>query len=387
VTVRIPFNRTSFLGNERLYMEQALAQLHIASDGPFSKRAAETLRQALGVSEVLLTTSCTDALEIASLLLELGPGDEVIMPSFTFVSTANAFVLRGATPVFVDIRPDTYNLDERLLEAAITPRTKAIVVVHYAGVACEMDAILELARARSIPVIEDNAHGLFGRYRGRPLGGLGELATLSFHETKNLSCGEGGAIALREPTWAERCEIVHAKGTNRALHRRGVVDKYTWVDIGSSFAPSDLVAAVLVAQLEQREAIQSTRRTIHERYRTHLAPLAERFGLHLQAVPAHCEPSYHLFSLLLRDRDERDALIAELRDRGILAVFHYVPLHSSPMGSRVGRAAGPLPVTDSVAARLVRLPFYGALVERDQLEVIDRVTAFVERRRGGALGA
>jgi dTDP-4-amino-4,6-dideoxygalactose transaminase len=387
VSLRIPFNRTSFLGNERLYMEQALAHLHIASDGPFSLRASRILEETLGVSEVLLTTSCTDALEIAALLLELGPGDEVIMPSFTFVSTANAFVLRGATPVFVDVRPDTYNLDERLLEAALTPRTKAIVVVHYAGIACEMDAILALANARGIPVIEDNAHGLFGRYRGRPLGSLGDIATLSFHETKNLSCGEGGAIALRDPTWGERCEIVHAKGTNRALHRRGVVDRYTWVDVGSSFAPSDLVAAVLVAQLEQREAIQSARQAIHERYRALLAPLAERFDLHLQTIPAHCEPSYHLFSLLLRDRDERDALIAELRSHGILAVFHYVPLHGSPMGRRVGRASGALPVTEAVSARLVRLPFYGALAERDQLEVIDRVGAFVERRRRGGIGA
>lgn len=377
--IRIPFNRASFLGNERRYIEESLSNLHISSDGSFSKRASALLAEELVVRRVLLTTSCTDALEMCGLLLDLAPGDEVIMPSFTFVSTANAFALRGARPVFVDIRADTYNIDERLLEAAITPRTKAIVVVHYAGVACEMDAIGEIAGRHGLPVIEDNAHGLFGRYRDQPLGSFGALSTLSFHETKNLSCGEGGALAIRDVRFVERAEILHAKGTNRARFLRGQVDKYTWCDVGSSFGLSDLLAAVLFGQLEARLQIMNARQRLFHWYRDTLGPVARERGWQLQHVPEHCESAYHMFSLLLPSLRERDALITYLRGRGVLAVFHYVPLHTSDMGVHYGYEPGQLPVTEDVSARLVRLPFYNSMSDADADDVVKAVRAFSER--------
>ncbi|HEX5656945.1 MAG TPA: dTDP-4-amino-4,6-dideoxygalactose transaminase [Polyangiales bacterium] len=377
--IRIPFNRASFLGNERRYIEESLTNLHISSDGSFSKRASAILAEELVVPRALLTTSCTDALEMCGLLLDLAPGDEVIMPSFTFVSTANAFALRGAKPVFVDIRGDTYNLDERLLEAAITPRTKAICVVHYAGIACEMDTIMAIAARRGIPVIEDNAHGLFGRYKGRPLGGFGELSTLSFHETKNLSCGEGGALACRDPRFVERAEILHAKGTNRARFLRGQVDKYTWCDVGSSFGMSDLLAAVLFGQLEARNQIMNARQRLYEWYRDALGPTARNHGWQLQHVPEHCESAYHMFSLLMRSQAERDELITYLRANGVLAVFHYVPLHTSDMGKHFGYEPGQFPVTEDVSARLVRLPFFNSMSDQDADDVIKAVRAFADR--------
>jgi dTDP-4-amino-4,6-dideoxygalactose transaminase len=358
------------------YIRQAINQMHTAGDGPFSQRCQEVLQNEVGAGKALLTTSCTHALEMAALLLNLQPGDEVVLPSFTFVSTANAFALRGARPVFVDIRPDTLNLNENLIEKAIGPKTRAIVVVHYAGVGCEMDAIMPLAQKYGIAVVEDNAHGLFGRYRGRPLGGFGCLSALSFHETKNCSCGEGGALLINSPLLEERAEIIREKGTNRSRFFRGQVDKYTWVDIGSSYLPSDLLAAFLFAQLEAREHIQASRRTVWERYYAHLSEWAKERGVGLPVVPPHCDQAYHMFYLLLPSLQLRDALIGHLRQRGIGAVFHYQPLHMSEMGLRFGGRAGDCPVTESVSDRLLRLPFYNELDTEAQDRVIDAIHGF-----------
>jgi dTDP-4-amino-4,6-dideoxygalactose transaminase len=372
----IPFNRPGLAGDEFRHMAEAVAAGHISGGGPFAERCQAILEGLLGVPKVLLTTSCTHALEMAALLLEVGPGDEVLLPSFTFVSTVNAFVLRGARPRFVDIRPDTLNLDERLLEAAITPRTRLVLPVHYAGVGCEMDAIGALAARHGLAVVEDNAHGLFGRYRGRPLGSFGVLATQSFHETKNIQCGEGGALVIVDPRHVERAEIIREKGTNRARFFRGMVDKYTWVDAGSSYVPSDLLAAYLLAQLEARERIQAARRRIWEYYARHLADWAAARGVGLPAVPAHCEQPWHMFYLILPSLERRQALMAHLRARGILAVFHYQPLHLSEMGRRFGGKEGDCPVTEALSDRLLRLPFYNDLGEAEQARVVDAVTAF-----------
>jgi len=371
----IPFNRPSLMGNEIAYITQSVTAGHISGDGAFTKRCHALLEELLG-ARVLLTTSCTHALEMAALLLEIGPGDEVIVPSFTFVSTINAFVLRGAKPVFCDIRPDTLNLDETQLERLITPRTRAIVPVHYAGVGCEMDEIMRMADARNIAVVEDNAHGLFGQYRGKLLGTFGALATQSFHETKNVYCGEGGALLLNDRQYIERAEIIREKGTNRSRFFRGQVDKYTWVDIGSSYLPSDVLAAFLLAQLEVRELIQARRRHIWERYHAALAPWAAQNGVRQPIVPAHCEQAYHMYYLLLPSLAARTALIDHLKARQILAVFHYLPLHLSDMGRQFGGQAGDCPVTERVSDCLLRLPFYNTLAEADQDRVIDAITTF-----------
>jgi dTDP-4-amino-4,6-dideoxygalactose transaminase len=310
---------------------------------------------------------------MAALLLDIRAGDDVIVPDFTFVSTINAFVLRGARPVFVDIRPDTLNLDERVLESKITPRTRAIVPVHYAGVACEMASIGELAAARGIPVVEDNAHGLFGRYRGRYLGTFGALATQSFHETKNFTAGEGGALLINDEALVDRAEIVREKGTNRSRFFRGMVDKYTWVDLGSSYLPSDLLAAILCAQLEARDEIQSARRAIWERYDVALRDWAQRFCVRQPVVPEHCEQTYHMYYLLLPTLDARGRLIAHLRSRGIASAFHYLPLHLSERGRRFGGAAGDCPVSERVSDQLLRLPFYTSMSEGEQSAVIEAV--------------
>jgi dTDP-4-amino-4,6-dideoxygalactose transaminase len=376
VQVTIPFNRPYFSGKELDYIREALAAGHISGDGSFTKRCQDLLAEITGCGRVLLTTSCTDALEMCALLLEIAPGDEVIVPSFTFVSTANAFAVHGVRIVFCDIRSDTLNLDENLLDEAITPRTRAIVAVHYAGVGCEMAAIAEKAASRGIAVVEDNAHGLFGSWHGRRLGTFGALASLSFHETKNISCGEGGALLINDPRYIERAEILREKGTDRSRFFRGQVDKYTWVDVGSSFLPSDILAAFLLAQLEARQTIQDLRRAIWLRYQTQLAGWAARSGVGLPGVPAHCEQPYHMFYLLMPDSDARDGLIAHLRRRGMLGVFHYVPLNLSAMGLRHGGSAGQCPVTESVSGRLIRLPFYNALNEADQAAVIEAVLAF-----------
>ncbi|MCC7130651.1 MAG: dTDP-4-amino-4,6-dideoxygalactose transaminase [Anaerolineae bacterium UTCFX2] len=372
----IPFNKPWISGNEHRYMAQAVNAGHISGDGAFTQRCSRVLEEWLGAKRVLLTTSCTHALEMSALLLDLKPGDEIILPAFTFVSTANAFALRGARPVFADIRPDTLNIAEQRIEELITPKTRAIVPVHYAGVGCEMDAILEIARAHGLEVIEDNAHGLLGRYRGRMLGAFGGMATQSFHETKNFTCGEGGALALNQERWIEPAEILREKGTNRSRFFRGQVDKYTWVGLGSSYLPSDVLAAFLLAQLESHTCIQQRRREIWERYLQELRPWAEALGVGLPVVPPDCEPSYHLFYLLLPDLERRSGLIEHLKQRRILAVFHYQPLNTSEMGLRFGSRPGDCPVAEQTADRLVRLPFYNGLTREDQYRVIEAVCSF-----------
>jgi dTDP-4-amino-4,6-dideoxygalactose transaminase len=370
---RVPFNRPCLVGNEPFYMAQAVQLGHISGDGHFSRQCHELLERELGVRKALLTTSCTHALEMAALLLDIGPGDEVIVPSFTFVSTVNAFVLRGARPVFIDVRPDTLNLDETQLERLITPRTKAIVPVHYAGVGCEMDAILEVAQRYGVAIVEDNAHGLFGKYKGRYLGTFGSLATQSFHETKNFTCGEGGALLINDPQYIERAEILREKGTNRSRFFRGQVDKYSWVDVGSSYLPSDILAAFLYAQLEARAEIQAKRRHLWHYYYEHLRDWAEEHHVRLPIVPPHCEQSYHMFYLLMPSLEQRQALIAYLKSCGILSVFHYLPLHLSDMGRRLGGQEGDCPVTEEVSDRLVRLPFFNDLSPQDQEWVVHNV--------------
>lgn len=374
---RIPFNRPGLTGDEARYMTEALELGHISGDGSFTKRCHDLLESTLGVSRALLTTSCTHALEMAALLLDIQSDDEIIVPSFTFVSTVNAFVLRGARPVFVDVRPDTLNLDEQRIEAAITSRTRAIVPVHYAGVGCDMDVIMELAARYGLAVVEDNAHGLFGAYRGRLLGTFGSLATQSFHETKNFTCGEGGALLINDRSLISRAEVLREKGTDRSRYFRGEVDRYTWVDVGSSYLPSDLLAAFLLAQLEARNEIQARRRVIWERYRDELVDWAERNGVRLPTVPDECQQSYHLFYLLLPSLADRQALIQHLRARGILAVFHYLPLHLSIMGRRFAKGSCDCPVAERVSDQLLRLPLFNTLSDEEQSSVIDGVTSFV----------
>lgn len=373
---RITFNQPYAAPNTYVYMADAIARKHISGDGYYSKQCHRILESELGVHKALLTTSCTDALEMAALLLNIQPGDEVIVPSFTFVSSINAFVLRGAKPVFADVRRDTLNLDETQLESLITPRTRAIVLVHYAGVACEMDAILAIAAKYGVPIVEDNAHGLFGKYKGRNLGTFGALATQSFHETKNITCGEGGALLINDPALTERAEIIREKGTNRSRFFRGQVDKYTWVDVGSSFLLSDLLAAYLYAQLEQWPHIQAARKGIWDRYAAGLAGWAGQHGVGLPHVPAHCEQPYHMFYLMLPSLDARQRLIAHLKADSIMAAFHYLPLHLSDMGRPYGNGEGSCPITEWASDRLLRLPFYNALSTDDQCRVIERVCTF-----------
>jgi dTDP-4-amino-4,6-dideoxygalactose transaminase len=373
---KVPFNRPYTTGGEFRYVQQAIEAMHLSGDGAFTRRAHELLQAMTSSPAALLTTSCTHALEMMALLLDVRPGDEVIVPTFTFVSTANAFVLRGATPVFCDSRPDTLNLDEAALESLITPRTKAIVVVHYAGVGCEMDAILALAAARGVAVVEDNAHGLLGAYRGRPLGSLGVLAAQSFHETKNFSCGEGGALIVNDVRYRERAEIIREKGTNRSQFFRGEVDKYTWVDVGSSYLPSEVLAAFLVAQLEAAGEIQERRRRIWARYAEGLSDWCRAQGAALPCVPPHCEQPYHMFYVRMPSLAVRTALMARLRALDIHAAFHYVPLHTSGMGLRFGGRAGQCPVAEHASECLVRLPFYTGMTCEEQDRVIEAVLAF-----------
>ncbi len=378
----IPFNRPCFAGNEQAFIAEAIANGQISGDGLFTRRCRELLEAELGVPRVLLTTSCTHALEMSALLLDISPGDEVIVPAFTFVSTVNAFVLRGAKPVFADVRPDTLNIDEAGLERLITPRTRAIVPVHYAGVGCEMDAILEIAARHELPIVEDNAHGLFGKYRGRLLGTFGALATQSFHETKNFTCGEGGALLVNDPRYVERAEILREKGTNRSRFFRGQVDKYTWVDLGSSYLPSDLLAAFLFAQLEARERIQARRRRAWDFYAAELADWLPEQGVRLPVVPAHCEQPYHMFYLLFPSLEARQAAIAHLKTRGILSVFHYLPLHLSDMGRQFGGQPGDCPVTERVSDQLLRLPLYNDITEEDQARVVVALKEFYRSGSG-----
>lgn len=375
----IPFNRPFLVGNELEYIAHAIRAGHASGDGDYTRKCQALLEQALGVSKVLLTTSGTHALEMAALLQDIQPGDEVIVPSFTFVSTINAFVLHGACPVFVDIRPDTLNIDESLVERLITWRTKAILPVHYAGVGCEMDTIMDIGKRYGVAIIEDNAHGLFGKYNGRYLGTFGCLATQSFHETKNFICGEGGALLINDPQYIERAEVIREKGTNRSRFFRGEVDKYTWVDIGSSYLPSDILAAFLYAQLEARKQIQNRRRKIWEYYYAHLQGWAEECGVRLPTIPAHCEQPYHMFYLLLPSLEHRQVLIAHLKKQDILAVFHYLPLHLSEMGQRFGGKSGDCPVTEDISDRLLRLPFYNSFTVEEQARVVEAICKFGSR--------
>jgi dTDP-4-amino-4,6-dideoxygalactose transaminase len=372
----IPFTLPTLEGNEQLYMTEALTKSRLSGDGPFTKRCHACLEESLGVAKALLTTSCTSALEMTALLLNVEQGDEVIVPSFTFVSSINAYVLRGARPVFADIRPDTLNIDETQLESLITPRTKAIIVVHYAGVACEMDEIMAIAERHGVAVVEDNAHGLFARYRGRYLGTFGRLATLSFHETKNFTCGEGGALLLNDPSLIERAEIIREKGTDRSRFYRGQVDKYTWVDIGSSYLPADLLAAMLLGQLEARERIQTARERIWSFYSENLRDWAEQQDVRLPFIPSHSEQAFHMFYLLLPSLAERQRLIAHLKGRGIQAAFHYQPLHLSRMGRELGGSEGECPVTERTADTLLRLPFYNRLGDEGLTRVVSALREF-----------
>lgn len=372
----IPFNRSSLEGRELDYIFQTIQIGQLAGDQTFSERCHRLLESVLGVPRAMVTTSCTHALELAALLLDIQPGDEVIVPSFTFVSTINAFVLRGARPVFCDVRPDTLNLDERKLERLVSPKTKVIVPMHYAGVGCEMDSILEIARRRGVAVVEDNAHGLFGKYKGRWLGTLGCLAAQSFHQTKNITCGEGGALLINDEHFIERAEILREKGTNRARFFRGGVDKYTWVDVGSSYLMSDVLAAFLYGQLEVWEAIQQKRRSVWERYDATLRNWAVQNDVRQPIIPRHCEQPFHMYYLLMPTLERRDALIACLKARGIHSVFHYLPLHLSEMGRKCGGKPGDCPVAEDLSDRLVRLPFYTSLSEEDQSKVIAAVQEF-----------
>ena len=372
----VDFNKPELTGKELEYIVQALENAHISGDGPFTKRCQALLEEELDVPRIFLTTSCTHALELAALLMDLQPEDEVIVPAFTFVSTINAFVLRGIRPIFIDIRPDTLNLNEDLLEGLITPRTRVILPVHYAGVACEMDTILGIAHHHHIQVIEDNAHGLFGRYKGKSLGTFGCLSTLSFHETKNITCGEGGALLVNDLEYVERAEILREKGTNRSRFFRGQVDKYTWIDVGSSYLPSDILAAFLFAQLEVRKQIQAKRKHVWEYYYTHLRDWADKNDVSLPQIPPHCEQPYHMFFLVMPTFQARQSLIDHLKSHGILSVFHYLPLHLSKMGLNYGGKPGDCPVTERISDCLIRLPFYNNLMESDQNQVVEAIQKF-----------
>jgi dTDP-4-amino-4,6-dideoxygalactose transaminase len=373
----IPFNCSSLNGRELEYIFQTITIGQIAGDQTFSRKCHQMLESTLGVKKALVTTSCTHALEMSAILLGIEAGDEVIVPSFTFVSTPNAFVMRGAKPIFCDVRPDTLNLDESKLEALITPNTKAIVPVHYAGVACEMDAILAIAAKHGVPVVEDNAHGLFGKYKGRWLGTLGCMATQSFHETKNITCGEGGALLINDERFIERAEIIREKGTNRARFFRGQVDKYSWVDVGSSYVMSDVLAAFLYAQLEVWQVIQKRRQQIWGRYHTELADWSAANDIRQPVVTSDCEQAHHMYYLLLPSLERRTALIAHLKAQGILAVFHYLPLHLSEFAARWGGKAGDCPVTEDVSDRLLRLPFFNSITDDQQGFVIESLCRFI----------
>lgn len=374
----IPFNRPYVTGKEQANVEQALKSYHLSGDGAFTRRCHQWLEARTGCAKALLTHSCTSALDLAAILLDLKSGDEVIMPSFTFVSTANAFVLRGAIPVFVDIREDTLNLDERQIEAAITSRTRAIAPVHYAGVACEMDPIAAIAKRHGLRIVEDAAQGIMATYRGTPLGAIGDLGSFSFHETKNIMSGEGGALLVNDPTLAQRAEIIREKGTDRGRFFRGEVDKYTWQDVGSSLLPSDLTAAFLWAQLQDAEHITRERLAVWDKYHTMLAPLEQRGLLRRPIVPGHCRHNGHLYYVLLPAGTDRGTILRKLREAEIYAVFHYVPLHSSPAGMRFGRTHGDLQRTTDLSERLVRLPFWIGLQEAQQQRICDTLQSILE---------
>lgn len=371
---RIPFNKPYCAGDELKNIVEAISLGHISGDGKFTRACSTLLEELLEAHKVFITTSCTHALEMAALLLDLAPGDEVLVPSFTFVSTINAFALRGAVPKFVDIRQDTLNMDHEQIASLVTEKTKAIFPVHYAGVGCEMGKLMSLAQEYNLKVVEDNAHGLFGKYKGNHLGSFGDMSTLSFHETKNISCGEGGALVVNNKVYEERAEIIREKGTNRSCFFRGQVDKYSWVDIGSSYLPSDILSAYLFAQLEARQSIQATRQHIWNTYSQSLATWAAENSIRLPYVPEDCDQAYHMFYLIMPSLEARQQLIAHLKSHGILSVYHYLPLHSSKMGLKYGQSY--CPNTDYISERLLRLPFYNGMVPFEQEQVIEAVLQF-----------
>jgi dTDP-4-amino-4,6-dideoxygalactose transaminase len=372
----IPFNRVAPLGNEASYVSRAISSGQISGDQAYGRSCQEILQKLLGVKRVLVTTSCTHALEMAAILLKIRPGDEVIIPSFTFVSTVNAFVLRGAKPVFCDIRHDTLNMDETKIEELLTENTRAIVPVHYAGVSCEMDSIMEIAEGRGISVVEDNAHGLFGKYKGRWLGSIGCMATQSFHATKNITCGEGGALILNDESYVERAEIIREKGTDRARYFRGEIDKYSWVDVGSSYVLSDILSAFLFAQLEVHDTIQSRREAVWRRYNVELRDWCLINGVLQPFVPPECEQAFHMYYLVMPDAESRTALLAHLKMNGVSAVFHYLPLNRSEYFLGNFKTRQDCPVTESISERIVRLPFFSDLSASDQEHVIGRILEF-----------
>lgn len=378
--IMIPFNKPFIVGKELSYITQAVIEnSHTSGDGPFTKKCEAWLAERLGCCKVLLTHSCTAALEMSAILADIQPGDEIIMPSYTFVSTANSFVLRGGVPVFIDIRPDTLNINEKLIEEAITPRTKAILPVHYAGVPCEMDIIMDIAKRHKLLVIEDTAQGIMSTYKGRKLGSIGHLGACSFHETKNIISGEGGALLINDEKFVDRAEIIREKGTNRSKFFRGQVDKYTWVDVGSSYLPSDIIAAFLYAQMEKADQIIAKRNLIYDLYLEALQPLAEKGYIKLPCILNNCSINGHIFYIVTRSLEERKELALFLREEGILAVFHYVPLHSSPAGKLYGRTCGKLDVTDMVSNCLLRLPIYYGMTEENVRKVTDRISDFYKR--------
>ena len=372
----IPFNKPPYVGKEKEYMLKAVESGKISGDGEFTKKCAEKLEKMTGSKRVLLTTSCTHATEMAALLSDIKPGDEVIMPSYTFVSTADAFVLRGAVPVFVDIRPDTMNIDEQLIERAITKKTKAIVPVHYAGIGCEMDTIMDIARRHNLIVIEDAAQGIDSSYNGKALGTIGDFGCFSFHETKNLSMGEGGALLIKNADMIEDAEIIREKGTNRAKFFRGQIDKYTWVNYGSSYLPSDMNAAYLWAQLEEIDKIQDYRKRVWNTYRSELQELADDEKIEYGVIPKECTNNAHMFYFKAKDLEERTRLLAYLKEKGIGAVFHYVPLHSAPAGHKFGRFNGEDKYTTMESERLVRLPLYYGIKDDEVNFIIEKIKEF-----------
>ncbi len=372
----IPFNRHPRVEGDVENLRSSLGGGHCSGAGPWTEQCEEILGTVLGVEQALLTTSCTHALEMAAILLDVGPGDEVIVPSYTFVSTANAFALRGAAVKFCDVRADTMNLDENALKDLVSPSTKAVVPVHYAGVGCEMDAINEISNQNGIAVVEDNAHGLFGKYKGRWLGSFGVMATQSFHETKNFSSGEGGALLINDAVYSERAEIIREKGTNRSQFFRGQIDKYSWVDLGSSYVMSDILASILFRQLECREMIGLRRRELWTCYAERLKDWSNRNGVKLPFIPDHCEQTHHLFYLMMPDLLSRAAFIEHMRARSVDVVFHYLPLHASPYGVKLGGRPGQCPVAETVSDRIVRIPLFYNLSDEEQDRVIDGVLSF-----------
>ena len=376
----IPFNKPYVAGKELYYIAQSISFGNISADGRFTKACNELLCERFNLGSSLMVTSCTSALEMAAILCDVEPGDEVILPSYTFVSTANAFVRAGVKPVFVDVRPDTLNMDETRIENAITSRTKAIVPVHYAGVACEMDTITEIADRHGIYVVEDAAQGMHAYYKGRALGSIGHMGTYSYHETKNYVCGEGGTLTINHPELTTRAEIIRDKGTNRQQFFRGAVDKYTWVDVGSSYVLSELSCAFLYAQLEALDEIRALRKQVFDNYRDLLGGLEKEGFLQMPVIPDECETNYHMFYILLKDQETRDSLMQYLREHDINAVFHYIPLHTSPMGRSFGYREGQLPVTEDLSGRLLRLPFFNEISFSQQERISDWINSFLAQR-------